>query len=424
MRFTAEAYQNPYLPHGASEVHAVVTVTATGEATVRACGAEIIIVDTSDSMNHPGRKIKAAREATAVAIDCIRDGVAFGVIAGNDRVVLMYPPGGALLPADETTRARAKDAVARLRAEGGTAIGRWLSFARELLAGAPDGVHHAILLTDGQNEGETPADLDRALAACEGRFQCDCRGVGTDWKVSELRRVASTLLGSVDIIADPADMAEDFRGLIDAAMGRATGGVSLRVRAPQVATVEFLRQVSPAIEDLSERGAAVDAHTIDYPTGAWGAESRDYHVCIRVPAREPGAQMRAGVVSLVADGDAVDGTPAAIMAEWTDDEQLSTRIEPRVAHYTGQKELADAIEEGLQARRAGDEATAQLKLGRAVQLAAESENEGTMRLLARVVEVQDAATGTVQLKRRVGDADEMALDTRSTKTVRIQPGAP
>ena len=38
---------------------------------------------------------------------------------------------------------------------------------------------------------------------CEGSFQCDCRGVGTDWGVSELRRIASALLGTVDIIADP-----------------------------------------------------------------------------------------------------------------------------------------------------------------------------------------------------------------------------
>jgi hypothetical protein len=34
--------------------------------------------------------------------------------------------------------------------------------------------------------------------------------------------------------------------------------------------------------------------------------------------------------------------------------------------------------------------------------------------------VVDAASGTVQLKKRVDDADEMALDTRSTKTVRTK----
>jgi hypothetical protein len=39
-----------------------------------------------------------------------------------------------------------------------------------------------------------------------------------------------------------------------------------------------------------------------------------------------------------------------------------------------------------------------------------------------VVEVDDAATGTVRLRTEIAEADEMALDTRSTKTVRVGPG--
>ena len=53
-------------------------------------------------------------------------------------------------------------------------------------------------------------------------------------------------------------------------------------------------------------------------------------------------------------------------------------------------------------------------------LAHQSGNEDTAKLLAKVVDVVDPATGTVQLKKKVDDADEMALDTRSTKTVRTK----
>ena len=95
------------------------------------------------------------------------------------------------------------------------------------------------------------------------------------------------------------------------------------------------------------------------------------------------------------------------------------RISPQVAHYTGQAELASAIHDGLEARKAGDDDTATVKLGRAVQLAHESGNEGTVKLLQKVVEVDDPATGTVRLKRGVAAVDEMALDTRSTRTVRV-----
>jgi VWA domain-containing protein len=423
-RFTAEVYQNEFLPLGATEVNAVVTVTALDAAPRAdvAAAAEIVIVDTSGSMTVPSAKLKAARQATAEAVDAIRDGVLFGVIAGADDARAVFPRGGGLVAAGAATRADAKSAVGRLKASGGTAIGSWLALARDLFDGTDAALRHAILLTDGQNQSESAEELERVLATCEGRFQCDCRGVGSDWEVAELRRIASALLGSVDIIAEPADMAADFRAMTESAMSRGTADVALRLWSPQGATVAFVKQVAPGIEDLTARAVAVDALTADYPTGAWGDESRDYHVCIRVPARDAGDEVLAGRLGLVVDGQVV--TQALVRALWTDDEELSTRMNPEVAHYTGQAELADAIQEGLDARRSGDEATATFKLGRAVQLAAEGGNDGTLKLLGGVVDVEDAATGTVRLKRHVEDLDEMSLDTRSTKTVRVHRGAP
>ena len=107
-------------------------------------------------------------------------------------------------------------------------------------------------------------------------------------------------------------------------------------------------------------------------------------------------------------------------ATWSDDSTLTTRINPAVAHYTGQAELADAIQEGLAAKAAGDDATATLKLGRAAKLAAETGNEEATNKLKRVVDIDDADTGTVRLKRDVSKLDEMALDTSSTKTTRVK----
>ena len=111
---------------------------------------------------------------------------------------------------------------------------------------------------------------------------------------------------------------------------------------------------------------------------------------------------------------------ALVRAIWTNDDALSTRINREVAHYTGQAELADAIADGLAARQAGDEKNATLKLGRAVQIAHEAGNEGTVRLLKKVVDVEDPETGTVRLKRAVEEVDAMALDVRSTRTVRVE----
>jgi von Willebrand factor type A C-terminal domain len=209
--------------------------------------------------------------------------------------------------------------------------------------------------------------------------------------------------------------------MTEAAMGKTTGGVSLRVWTPQGARVRFVRQVAPTIEELTDRATASNPLTADYPTGSWGEESRDYQVCIEVPPREAGDEMLAGRIGLLHGDDML--SQGLIKAVWTNDQQLSTQISHQVAHYTGQAELAECIQEGLDARKAGDNATATFKLGRAVQLAAQSGNDGTMKLLAAVVDVEDPATGTVRLRNQITDVDEMALDTRSTRTVRVGPGA-
>ena len=61
-----------------------------------------------------------------------------------------------------------------------------------------------------------------------------------------------------------------------------------------------------------------------------------------------------------------------------------------MAHYTGQAELAEAIQDGLAAKAAGDDETATAKLGRAVQLAAETGNDEATTRLRKVVDIDDA----------------------------------
>ena len=425
--FTMDIDHNEYLAEGARDINAILTVTMAGTVPESPTGetdtAEIIIIDCSGSMGSPGSKIAEARAACSAAVDVIRDGVAFAVITGTHKAAAFFPEDGSLAVAGPQTREAAKKAVARLRPGGGTAIGVWLRLAHQMFTSHPARLRHTILLTDGIDESESSDDLDAAIKLCEGVFSCDCRGVGTDWRVSELRRVSAALLGSVDIVPDPAGLAADFSAMMAKSMGKRVADVSLRIWTPQHASIS-LKQVAPAVEDLTSRRTESGPQIGDYPTGAWGpGETRDYHLAVQVS--DPyavGQQVRVARVSLVAassDGPEVLGEKG-VLAIWTDDEALSTRINQRVAHYTGQEELAQAIQEGLEARRQGDKDTAEAKLGRAVALAHQSGNEETAKLLVKVVDVVDAATGTVQLKKKVEDADEMALDTRSTKTVRTR----
>jgi hypothetical protein len=423
-QFTAEIYQNEFLPQGGTDVHAVVTVTCTGAGEAgRGEGgdaAEIVILDTSGSMQ--GERFANAQEAAFAAIDQILDGTWFAVIAGTDQANRAFPFPNAIAPMvrmEPGARAEAKRAVRQLLAGGGTAMGSWLRLAGQLFSSVPQATQrHAILLTDGKNQSESARSLQDAVRSAQGVFQCDCRGVGADWDVRELRGIATALLGTVDLIPAPAQLASAFEEIMRNAMSRGVAQAFLRVWAPQGAAVLFVRQVAPQVEDLTGRRQDVNPLTGQYPTGAWGDESRDYHVAVRLAAKPVGAEQLAARVQLVVGEQVV--AQALVKALWSDDDALTTRINPAVAHYTGQAELAAVIQEGLAAKAAGDTATATTKLGRAVQLAEETGNDEATTRLRKVVEIEDPGTGTVRLRRNVDKLDEMALDTSSTKTTRVK----
>jgi len=264
-QFSVDVYQNEFLHEGGREVNAIVTVTSTGggtsggrplPGTATAPNAGVVVmVDCSGSMEYPPTKMRGARDATAVAIDAIRDGVSFAIVAGTHVAREVFPGGGALAVADPATRAQAKQALRKLTSGGGTAIGTWLKLADKLLAGGEVSIRHGILLTDGRNEHEKPEELRAALDQCAGRFTCDARGVGTDWEVKEVTGIASALLGSVDIIADPAGLAADFQAMMQNAMGKEVADVVLRLWTPHGSEISFVKQVAPTVEDLTARRA-------------------------------------------------------------------------------------------------------------------------------------------------------------------------
>jgi von Willebrand factor type A C-terminal domain/von Willebrand factor type A domain len=416
--FQAEVFQNAYLPAGSTEVHAIMTVTTLGTAiseTLKASGDRLfgIICDTSGSMD--GAKIQSAKKAIIQLIEMLPEDVHFFVIAGSSRA----KPIVSVMRADAINKEAAIKLIrSEITANGGTRISTWLEAAYQQFQIMPNAIRQALLLTDGQNDFGDAEDLEIKLQACEGVFQCDCRGVGTDWQVKQLQTIGNRLLGTTDIIAAPDQITNDFQAILGKALGKNVADVKLRLWSPQGADILYCKQVSPSIADLTAQ--RLNPQTLDYPTGAWAAqESRDYHFCIKVNPGNVGDEMLAGRASLIATEAGVETKIAEgkILATWTEDEAKSTRIDRTVAHYTGQAELAQSIQEGLAARSAGNMEVATVKLEKAVQLAAASGNEATTKLLKSVVDIDDA--GTVRLKRSVEKLDEMALETRSTVTTRI-----
>ncbi|MET0455259.1 MAG: VWA domain-containing protein [Mycobacterium sp.] len=417
---TIDVDHNRYLPEGSGTVDAIVSV-AIGEGTDgRGPGpqrVEVVVLDCSTSMQSPIAKFDAAKRATAAAIEELVDGTHFAIVAGTEKATPVYPEEGRSVAASAATRAAAARAVDALRPDGGTAMGTWLAHVRGIVGQHPGAITHAILLTDGKDEHETPEQLSEEIALSEGAFTCDCRGVGTEWRVAELRSISSALLGTVDIVADPDDLAEDFAAMMRTSMAKSIPDLTLRLWIPVGARVGFVKQVAPTVNDLTHRRVEAGRQTGDYPLGSWGVEERDYHIQFEVPTLDVGRERLAARVKIVADGEELG--EGLVKVWWTADTVKSARISRRVAHYTGQAELAQMIEEGLTAKGGGDVATATTKFKRAWELAVESGNDGATTQLKKVIEI-DERTGTARLRRDVTVADEMALDARSTRTARVR----
>jgi hypothetical protein len=406
MEFDLQVHGNEFLGEDDRTITAVVTVSADGGGeTGDAESAEVLLVDCSTSMRWPAHKIVAARRAAEAAVEVLPDGVFFAVLAGTTRAVPVYPERG-MARADARTRAEAGRAVRRLTADGGTAIGAWLTAAGALLAEHPDAVRHAILLTDGKNQSQSRAELDLVLDACEGQFTCDARGIGDDWDPHELTRIVTVLRGTADSVVAPDELPEDFRRLTEAAVRRTVPEVRLRIGTMPFSALRYVKQMHPAEYDLTERCREVEPGVLELATGSWSdGEDREYLICLDLTddAAVPDQEIQLAWLELVG----WPAQPRAVTARWTDDPVQATRINPVVQRYTVQAELGQAMTEGYDAYTAHDLARAERAWGRAVALAVAADDGDLLRRLTKLVRVIDAAAGEVRLRANLSRSEIM-----------------
>lgn len=417
MTFILEPHCNAYLPMGQTRVDVIVKARADlGVQQAQTGPLEYgLIIDCSGSMSEGG-KITSAKLAVRSAIARIPDGIRFFILSFHNEARVVAP----MSEANIGTRAEADRAVSRLEARGGTSMATALEAADRLFSRGEQTVRVSHLFTDGENTDE-PGVLEKVLGRIKGRFQCQCRGIGEDWQPQQLLQIAEALLGEAKIVANGEAMAADLRDTFGRAAALRAANVRLRfIVPPKMARVVSVRQMSPTIVDLTGQVIAQDERTFDYPTGAWGTEERDYHIVLEL--KQPGAigeQLRVARTAVVT-GDTVENQPA-ITVTWSDDDRQTALIDPHVAHFTGQAELAQAQREGLAALDRGDAQTATVKLGRAIQLAQQSGNDEATVRLKKIVDVVDADQGTVRLRAGVNKVDLLDAEVSATRTVRRAP---
>ena len=436
MPIKIEAFLNPWMPAGGSRVDAVLSVSAPGAEEDAAPVRRVVglALDVSPSMATPRKapKIDAMRPAAQIAVEQLQDGDEFFVVAFSARAWTLVP----LTRATKEAKRAACALIARLSVDNGTCISSALNAARTEALKAPGAVCQLLLMTDGENNPDDAAGLAAAVRACEGVFQAHCRRFGApdgaadgdearmrDQSIAELKNISQRLLGTVSMIAGAEGLAKDFRDTFEKARAKSAADVRLRLRMPGSCSLRSLKQGYPVEIDITPRRVQVDQWTAEFPLGDLGREPQDYCATFDVAPLAVGEQMRAARAGVwrrdPATGQMAEAAVASVTVQWTDDVGATARIDPQVAHYTGQGEKARAIEEGLQALSAGDIATATVRLGRAAQLAAISGDDETTKRLAKVVDVVDAEQGTVTVRRNLARADLMGLDAGATSTVRV-----
>ncbi|WP_410573414.1 VWA domain-containing protein [Amycolatopsis sp. cmx-4-61] len=424
--FALQLSQRKYLAPDDDRMDVVLTVRV-GDAGAPAAGppptAELLLVDCSSSMDWPPTKIEAARHACRAAIGSLRDGVLFGVVECTGHARLVYPAEPPLAVAGERTRHEAKAAASGLIAGGGTAMSTWLDLARDLFGQTPAAIRHAVLLTDGKNETDRAGALEAALDRCRGQFACDARGIGDDWEPRDLQRIASVLRGSADAVLEDAELAGDFRRLVERAMGRTVPDVRLRLTTLPYSRLRFVKQVFPTEVELTPQ-CHVEGHAVELPTGAWGDEQREYHLCLDVET----AQLTRyedrllGTATLFAGAGEAVTEQVAIVGYLTDDLALSSVPDDNVARVTGQAELGRAVRAGWDAFERDDRAEAAREWGTAVRLATELGNAEILKRLGRLIDVRE--DGTVAIKDGVRPRDGFSLVLGSTISTYTGAGEP
>ncbi len=427
--FEGRIDHNPDLADGANSVVAIVSLKSNSPGATSVVAKKRVlgfVVDGSGSMD--GAKWKGAKQAAIKGVEAMpTDGnTYFFVIMGGDEAHIIV---AVMLSTDENKR-KALAALAAMNNMGGTYFARWLAGARAQFAKVPGGINILYFLTDGKNEGEKdPSILASELTRCAGQFEVECRGVGSDYKAEELRTVQKALGGSVDGFQQPEELIADFKAVVERTQGLSRSNVMLQIWTPVGVKIATIKQMTPQLLDLSGKVVAGPNPRLSrIDTGAWGEESRDYMLVAELAPEAVGKVD--GPAKLVARISLVENVNGAevetklneggqVTAQWTNDDKKSTVINPKVANYTGQAELARNIQEGVAALNAGDEDKATKALGKARELAVATGNDEATKRIDKIVKV-DPDKGTVKIIKGASAGDVVNLDTASTRTKRVK----
>lgn len=402
--FGFKVYYNPNISTTANSMWGVVSITA-NEAPQQAQNTIIsLICDVSGSMQ--GNKFNSMIDTVEDLIEHAPNGVMLNIVVFDNTAsevlpMTLFQPGLNRLNVIDSWR----KAMKRVHVFGGTSMSTGIHKAVESHQAIPGSAsRYGIFLSDGNNT--EPENLLTAAVkqAADMHMHLCAYGYGSDWNPEQLTLMAQITQGWMPkAVPDPAALKQEFSALIARMSRTVASDVVLHLWTPTGAKILSLSQAYP--DWVRNEAAPVgDGHTWVVPVPPMTTkEHRDFIVHIelanvgaRVVACKPSLVYMAGSQRVEEKGD----QSTWMILQQTHDAALYSQVNPVVAGYLGQGQLADSTRAMTEALAAGDHAAAERHRTEALEIAQAVGN----RAMTEVLEAAGAGSEIARKTAALGTA--------------------
>ncbi len=397
-QFNFKTYYNPYISPTTNSFWGVVSVSANEQPQIASDTVITLVADVSGSMQ--GAKFNNMIESVESLLMSVPDGITLGVIVFDNQANEVIPLTRITPSVDNNALVQTfRRNIKRLSIFGGTSMSTGINLALQTQGALRGDLNrYCIFLSDGQNtESESVLAAAVKRAAQAGLHLC-AYGYGNDWNPAELTKMAEITNGwQPKAVPNPTDLSNEFTALVMRMAKTVATDVVLQLWTPAGAKILSLSQAYP---DFVKGDAAPvgDDHTWVVPVPPMSAKDhRDFLVHIelaqvgaKVVACKPSVVFAAGSQKIEEKGDQASW----VILQQTMDQNLINQVNPVVAGYLGQGQLANSMRSMTEALNAGDARAAERHRTEALDIAQATGNR-------RMTEVLEASSGSEVARKTV-----------------------
>ncbi len=389
--FSFKSYYNPNISPTTNSFWGVVSITANeAPQPVVQDTAISLICDVSGSMQ--GAKFNSMIETTENLLLTLPDNLTFNIVIFDNNAHEVLPMTRIQHNTDRNELVQNfRRSIKRFSIFGGTSMSTGIRTALQSQSIVRGNItRYGIFLTDGQNT-EPEAQLAAAVKeAANSQLHLCAYGYGNDWEPKSLTKMAEITQGWMPkAVPNPTDLRKEFVALVARMAKTVATDVALQIWTPTGAKILSLSQAYPQWVK-GEAAPQGDGHTWVVPVPPMSdKDHRDFVVHIelasvgaKVVACKPSVVYISGGQRIEEKGD----QSTWIILQQTLDTNMTNQVNPVVAGYLGQGQLAASTKAMTEALDAGDKKAAERHRTEALEIAQATGNKA-------MTEVLDAASG-------------------------------